>query len=341
MATHPGESASSIQVAGLTVPAGTRQTGFLSALELADGTAVRFPLMVVRGARPGPTLYVGAAIHGDEINGVEIVYRVARTVDPAALAGTLLAVPVQSPLGLQSQHRFPLGLVLKSPLDQMPADMWAAFPGNRAGNSTEILAAVLHDELMMRADVLVDLHTPTTGGRYAPFAFLPPARCGAVARRAEELARAFGADFILDAEQGIYVDDRTPHVVAARRGAVAFGVELGEGGRLEAESVERGVQGLTNLLVALAMLPGRVEPLGRQVVLRMMTALRCSRGGLLHLQAALGSELAAGQRVATVTNPFGEVVEEIVAPHAGPLVRITTFPTVTSGERVAQIGVPR
>jgi predicted deacylase len=330
-----------VEIAGLTVAPGTRQTGFLPAVELADGSAVSFPLIVVAGARPGPTLYVGAAIHGDEINGIEIVYRVARAVDPTALAGTLVAVPVQNPLGLRNQHRFPLGQLLKSPMDQTPPDMWATFPGDRGGNTTERMAAVLHDTVMAHADVLVDLHTPTTGGRYAPFAFLPPARCGAIARRAEDLARAFGADFILDAEQGIYVGAGTPHVVAAGRGAVGFGVELGEGGRLEAEAVERGVRGLTNLLVYLELLPGRLETLGRRTVIRSMTALRCQRGGLLHLHAALGSEIAAGQLVATVTNPFGEVVEAIHAPHAGPLVRITTFPTVASGERVAQVGVLR
>ena len=85
----------------------------------------------------------------------------------------------------------------------------------------------------------------------------------------------------------------------------------------------------------------RAAQFGRQTVLRSMTPVRCRRGGLLHLHAGLGSELAEGQLVATVTNPFGDVVEEIAAPHAGPLVRITTFPTVTSGERVAQIGVLR
>jgi predicted deacylase len=219
--------------------------------------------------------------------------------------------------------------------------MWASFPGNREGNSTELMTAILYEQVVSRAELLLDIHTPTTGGRYAPFAFLPPARFGALARRAEELARAFGADFILDAEQGIYVDERTPHVVAAGRGAVGLGVELGEGGRLEAEPVERGVRGLTNLLRCVGMLPGPVERFGRQTVLRSMTPVRCHRGGLLHLQAELGGELAEGQLIATVTSPFGEVVERVQAPHAGPLVRITTFPTVTSGERVAQIGVPR
>ena len=330
-----------LRIGDVEAAPGTRRTGFVRAIELADGTPVRFPLLVVVGTRPGPILYVGGAVHGDEINGIEIVYRVANGIEPQALAGTLLAVPVQNPLGLRNQHRFPVGQLLKSPMDQTPADMWASFPGNAAGNTTELMAAILHEQVIARADVLLDIHTPTTGGRYAPFAFLPPARCGAVARRAEALAGAFGADFILDAEQGIYVADGTPHVVAAGRGAVGFGVELGEGGRLEAEPVERGVRGLANLLRFLEMLPGPVERFGRQTVIRSMTALRCRRAGLLHLHAALGSELDAGQLLATVTSPFGEVVEEIRAPHAGPLVRITTFPTVTSGERVAQIGVPR
>lgn len=330
-----------LRIGGIEVEPGSRRAGFVRALQLADGSWVEFPLIVLAGARPGSTFYVGAAIHGDEINGIEIVAKVAAGVDPTALAGTILAVPVQNPLGLRSQHRFPLGQLLKSPLDQSPADMWVVFLGNPEGNSTEVMASVLWEQLVSRADVLLDIHTPTTGGRYAPFAFLPPRRFGAVARRAEELARAFGADFILDAEQGMYVADGTPHVVLAARGGVGFGVELGEGGRLEAEPVERGVRGLTNLLRALGMLPGPVETFGRQIVIQRMTPVRCHRGGLLHLEAELGGELAEGQPIATVTDVFGEVVERIRAPHAGPLVRITTFPTVTSGERVAQIGVVR
>jgi predicted deacylase len=93
----PGErSALPLQIGDVEAAPGTRQTGYVRAIELADGSWVAFPLIVVVGARPGPTFYVGAAIHGDEINGIEIVYRVARQLDPRALAGTLLAVPVQT-----------------------------------------------------------------------------------------------------------------------------------------------------------------------------------------------------------------------------------------------------
>ena len=80
---------------------------------------------------------------------------------------------------------------------------------------------------------LIDIHTPTTGGRYAPFAFLPPPDAGAPAEAAEAMAKAFGADYILSTTEGLYVSEQSPHVVMARRGATAMGVELGEGGRLE------------------------------------------------------------------------------------------------------------
>ena len=81
--------------------------------------------------RRGPVFYLGAAFHGDEIAGTQIVGRVASGIDPAALRGTLIAVPVQNPLAFQVQHRFFVGHMLKSPMDQNPADPWAAFPGRR------------------------------------------------------------------------------------------------------------------------------------------------------------------------------------------------------------------
>ena len=108
---------------------------------------------------------------------------------------------------------------------------------------------------MRHADYMIDVHTPTTGGRYAPFAFLPPTRCGDVVDRAEELARAFGADFILANDKGMYVGDKNPHTILAERGVPAFGVEIGEGGRIDDEDVERGLRGLTNVLRHLSMLP--------------------------------------------------------------------------------------
>ncbi|MFQ6028369.1 MAG: succinylglutamate desuccinylase/aspartoacylase family protein, partial [Dehalococcoidia bacterium] len=190
------ETDSDLQIEGLQLQRGQRENTHLRVIELPDGSWVEIPLIVLRGAQPGPTFYVGAAIHGDEINGVEILARFAKEVDLQELRGTILLVPVQNPLAFQVQHRYFVGQLFKSPMDQ-GADPWTSFPGDTAGNIAALISHTLFHRLMQHADYLIDIHTPTTGGRYAPFAFLPPPRCGAIVEECENLAKVFGVDFIL------------------------------------------------------------------------------------------------------------------------------------------------
>ena len=330
-----------LRIEGLELRRGTKERTHIRTLELPDGSWVEVPLVVVRGARPGPVFYMGAAIHGDEINGVEILSTVASGVDVGDLQGTLLVVPVQNPLAFRIQHRYYLGHMIKSPMDQGAADPWSSFPGDPDGNMAGLIAHTLFQRLMEPADYVMDVHTPTTGGRYAPFAFLPPPRCGAVVQESERLAKAFGVDYILAADSGMYVYGTSPHVVAAERGKVALGIELGEGGQLDPEEVQWGVRGVTNVLREVGMLPGDAEPQGRRMVITAMREARARRGGLLHPRVRLNQEVAEGEVLATITNVFGDMVEEVHAPLAGPIVRTVTFPIVSMGERVAQIGVPR
>jgi predicted deacylase len=330
-----------LKIEGLKLDRGKREQLRLPAAELTDGSMVELPLMVIRGQQPGPVCYIGAAFHGDEVAGVEIVGRLSEQIDCAELSGTILVVPVQNPLAFQVQHRFFVGHMLKSPMDQNPADPWASFPGDPNGNLAALIAHTLFDRLMRHADYMIDIHTPTTGGRYAPFAFLPPTRCGDAVTRAEELARAFGADYILANDKGMYVGDKNPHTILAERGVPAFGVEIGEGGRLDEEDVCLGLRGLFNVLKKVGMLPGEPGSFGRQMVIRTMNVIRARRAGIVHLNVRLNDEVADGQVVATITNPFGKVIEEIRANCSGPVVRISTFPTVSSGERVIQLGVGR
>ena len=330
-----------LSIEGLALERGTRSHTRFRAAELADGSWVEIAAMVVRGAEPGPVFYLGAAFHGDEIAGTQIVGRVASGIDPAALRGTLIAVPVQNPLAFQVQHRFFVGHMLKSPMDQNPADPWAAFPGDADGNTASIVAHVIFERMMRHAEYMIDVHTPTTGGRYAPFAFLPPTRCGAVVEQAEALARAFGADYILANDKGMYVGDRNPHTVMGERGVPAFGIEIGEGGRIEGEEVAVGVRGIGNVLRKVGMMEGPVEQSGRNLVIRTMDVIRARRAGVLTLHVGLNDEVSPGQRVATIADPFDRPIEEIVSPRGGPVVRIATHPTVSTGERVVQLGVPR
>jgi len=326
---------------GIELVRGKRSETRLRVLELADATWLELPVIVLRGAKPGPVFYLGAAFHGDEVNGVDIATRFAGEVNLAQLRGTLIVVPAQNPLALQAQHRYFVGHFLKSPLDQSPADPWVSFPGDADGNIAAQIAHTLFDRLMRHARYLIDIHTPTTGGRYAPFAFLPPPDIGAAAEAAEAMAKIFGADFILSTREGLYVSEQSPHVVLARRGATAIGIELGEGGRLERAVSEQGLKGLRNVLRSVGMLPGVIESLGDGRVIRAMHVVRARRGGLVERRVELKDEVREGDILAMITNIFGEQTEVIRAPISGPIVRIATFPIVSAGERVIQIGVPR
>jgi predicted deacylase len=317
---------------------GDRCLNRIPLIELADGTPVALPVVVINGAGDGPTLFVGGGVHGDEIGATAIVQRVIQELDPGELAGRAVCVPVQNPLAFQVHHRLSLQLVQKSPMDQFPGDPWLDFPGDPDGNGGQSIAHRLF-ELMSGADAVVDVHTPTTGGRYVPFIFVPPARVGEGAARSLELARAFRPDFILDATEGVYVEDGRPHVELARRGIPAFGFEVGEGGRAEEACTARGWRGIRNLMIHLGMLdgPGPTEPAPRTVT--SMTPVRARHGGLLTCGASLGAEMHAGEAIGTVASPWGETVDEIASPHAGPLMRLTTFAAVAASDRIAQIGV--
>jgi uncharacterized protein len=327
-----------MRVAGMAVPAGSAVRHSIEVAELADGTQITLPLLLMNGVADGPRLYLGAAIHGDEVTGIAILSQLCAQVPPGRLAGSILCVLVQNPLAFQVEHRIPVGLYLKSPLDQMPIDPWASFPGDAVGNLTERLAATLFS-LITTCQYAIDIHTPTRGGRYVPIAILPHPLLGESFRRAEDLALAFGSGYLMRTQTGMYVADGILCVEATRAGVPAFTFEIGEGGRLEADLVPVGVRCLSNALRFLGMLPGALEPPPETVVMTQFVGLRASSGGLLQTAASLGARVKRGDVLARLYSVYGDERETIRAPLDGTLVRMTTFPSVASGERVATLGV--
>lgn len=324
-------------VAGLVVPPGRIVRTGIELGEQPDGMRGRLPLALVNGARPGATLYVGAGIHGDEANGVAIVGRLLTSLSPRELGGRVLCVPVQNPGAFQVDHRVPVGLYLKTPLDQAPIDPWTAFPGDAAGNITERLAHLLFS-LIRHCDAALDIHTPTRGGRYVPIAILPHPSLPAFAR-ADALGQAFGSGYVMATDQGMYVRDGILCVEATRAGVPCFTFEIGEGGRVEEEATATGLRCVLNVMRHLGMLPGAVEPPDHAVRMRAFVAVRSGRGGLLTTDVPLGARVAAGAILARVHDVFGDLVETIAAPCDGLFVRSTTFSAVASGERVATLGI--
>ena len=326
------------ELAGVRVEPGRARRASLPLLEMPEGTAIQLPLLLVNGAAPGPRLYLGAAIHGDEVNGVEILAGAMAQVDPARLAGSVVCVPVQNPLAFHGDHRIPVGHYLKSPLDQAPIDPWTAFPGSTTGNFAEQLAATLF-ALIRTCDYAIDCHTPTRGGRYPPITILPPVALGEPARRAEALAEMFGAGYVMKTATGFYVRDGILAVEATRAGVPAFTFEIGEGGRLEPDMVAEGIRCVTNAFHGLGMLPGPARPPGQAVRMKEFLGLRASRGGILHTEVALGAPVRQGDVLARTVSVYGDDVEVFRAPADGIFIRSTTLSTVTTGERVVTLGI--
>ena len=330
--------AQEIHVAGLSVPAGRAVRHRIEVAELADGSQISLPLLLINGASDGPRLYLGAAIHGDETSGIAILSQVCAQVQPSRLAGSILCVLVQNPLAFQAEHRIPVGLYLKSPLDQMPIDPWVSFPGDAEGNITERLAATLFS-LITTCQYAIDIHTPTRGGRYVPITILPHPSLGEAFRRTEELALAFGAGYLMKTQTGMYVADGILCVEATRAGVPAFTFEIGEGGRLEPDLIPIGVRCIFNALRFLGMFPGALEPPPETVVMTQFVGLRASKGGLLYTAASLGARVKRGDVLARIYSVYGDEREVIRAPLDGTFVRMTTFPSVSAGERVVTLGV--
>jgi len=325
------------KIAGVVVPSGTRARATLALTELPDGTRVQLPVALVHGGRPGLTFYLGAAIHGDEANGVAIVNRVLASTDATVLSGRLICVPVQNPLAFQVDHRVPVGLYLKSPLDQAPMDPWTTFPGDPAGTITERLSHVLFS-LMQGADAAIDVHTPTRGGRYVPITILPPPSLPAFAR-ADALGQAFGSGWIMATDHGMYVRDGILCVEATRAGIPCFTFEIGEGGRIDEEATEIGARCILNAMRHLGMLPATTGTPIRGVRMSAFLGLRASRGGLLTTDVALGVRVGKGATLGRIHDVYGDLVETITAPRDGYFVRSTTFAAVAAGERVATLGL--
>jgi uncharacterized protein len=322
-----------------TIGPGHRAIVALPVTELSDGTAIQLPVVVLNGAKRGPRLYLGAAIHGDEANGVAIIADVLRDLDPATLKGTIIAVPVQHPLAFHADHRIPVSQFMKSPLDLAPIDAWTCFPGDPHGNPSQRLAAKLFDLIRM-CDFALDIHTPTRGGRYVPISILPGrVALGDTFLRARWLAEQCASGYIVEAESGMYVSRGICCVEATAAGIPSFTFEIGEGGRLEPDMIAEGARCIRNGLIGLGMIAGTRVLASVDYGLRDFLGLRAQRGGLLFTLARLGEIVEKDQPLARIVNIHGDQLELFRAPLRSVFVRATTLSTVSTGERVATLGL--
>lgn len=269
---------------------------------LANGHRLELAVHEVRGAEAGPTLGITAAIHGDEPLGVEVVRRVLADLDPAAMRGTVVAMPVVNPYAYQSNTR-------NTPLDM--SNLNRVFPGDPDGMLSEQLAHVVCTEFLPRCDYLVDLHS---GGTHPCVDYVY------IHDEGSELSYAFGQELLY---RGTSYPGSLGQV-ARDRGIPCVVSELGGGQHRDDYFIERGHRGIKNVMRSLGMIEGAVERPPRQLVMSELANIRPHQGGMLVSELTveqLGSTIPQGTVLGKVVSPYTfQTLEVIEAPFEPSLV---------------------
>jgi predicted deacylase len=306
-------------ISGIQVAPGETREIYLKVSESFLANTIQIPVTVIRGSKPGPTAFVIAAVHGDEINGVDIVRRLIFDIDHENLSGTLIAVPVVNIPGFLTQTRY------------LPyhRDLNRFFPGKRKGNNAERFAERIFNEIIVKCDFGIDLHTAADGRLN-----LPHVRGDMGHPRARKLARAFGATVLVD-QKGTRGTLRRE---ATEAGVPTILFEAGETGRFSNKISLIGLKGVLNVLSEMKMWPAhKQERPPFQIIVKSSDWVRTDKGGILDLSTRPGDLVYKGDLMGTILNPFGKTVTQIRAPETGIVIGVTTAPLSIPGTGIAHI----
>jgi hypothetical protein len=308
-------------IAGTEVKAGTRQTVEVPVARLYTHTPLHLPVEVVHGRRDGPVLMVCGAIHGDEINGVEIIRRVLKNSALRHLRGTLVAVPIVNVFGFVQRTRY------------LPdrRDLNRCFPGTESGSLGGRIAYLLRTQIMENVSHIIDLHT----GAIHRFN-LPQIRAELTNPETIRMAEAFGAPIIINAS----LREGSLRAYADSQDIPVITFEGGEALRFDEVVISSGVKGVIRVMRALEMIPARKGPVAPRT--RSETAansqwVRTDTDGILRPVASLGQKVRKGQKLAMVADPFGESENAVLSPCSGIVICVNNLPLVNEGEAIYHI----
>lgn len=303
--------------------------GMLQVGYLPEGYPHEIPVVIVRGHEDGPVVWLHGCVHGNEYCGAFIIHRFLRSLDPATLRGTVVALPILNITGFQRNQRM-------SPFEGYNGgDLNRCFPGKPDGTLTEQLAYHIYQPLQEYANYFVDMHTAFTADtRWALFA--PPD--GEVGKKAEGMARAFGFANTLPTPLDILGGSAL--IAAAKQGIPGLIAEAGGiGGNFSQETVEDGAKRLLNVLRQLNMLSGPVADHSKMTYFSNFAWVNATRGGLFRPAVKCGQKISQGDVVGRYYDVHGELVEESKSPFAGIVLAIAAGPVMPNGEILVHVGL--
>jgi predicted deacylase len=309
-----------IHINGVDIKPGNNAQVSLNWYQLPTKTVIEIPVYVFRSKNPGPTLLILAGMHGDEINGIEIVRRLITRDDvKKPLCGSIIAIPVINIIAFLSGSRdLPDG-----------RDLNRCFPGKKSGSLGSRIAYDLMNEIIPQIDFGIDFHT---GG--AKINNYPQLRCVFNNKINLELGKKFSPTLILNAP----FRDNTLRKEAAKKGKSILVFEGGESSRFDYLSINEGMNGCIRLMKHLKMINIDL-PKNPTVLLDRSTWIRARTSGLFHTSKTNGAHILKGEIIGMICDPYGEHQEKLVAHHDGYIIGINNQPVINQGDALMNIGI--
>ena len=303
------------ELAGVTVQPGTQETIEIPLAAMVTHDETKMTVHVIHGKKPGPCLFVSAAIHGDEINGVEIIRRLVKLKQIKSISGTLIAIPIVNVHGFVTYSRYlPDG-----------RDLNRCFPGSKKGSLAGRMANTFFKEIVQKCSHGIDLHT---GARHREN--LPQIRADMSIQEVKELALSFGVPAILDSK----IRDGSLRGAGGDAGINILLYEAGEALRFDEVSIRAGVRGILNVMSALKMRPPKKKPKAEKIaIISSNTAwVRAPYSGVLRVLVPMGGKAEKGCVLGVISDPLGQSEYEVLAPADGVVIGRTNLPLAHEGD---------
>lgn len=304
---------------GEPIPKGESRDVMLSIGESYSGMNVQIPLQICRAQEEGPVVFVTAALHGDELNGTGAVRQLILDEDFELTRGAIILVPVLNLLGFDRHSRY------------LPdrRDLNRSFPGSAEGSLAGRMARTIFDEIVMRSDYGIDLHTASV--RRTNY---PNVRGDLRDPSVERIAKAFGCEVLINAKG----PKGSLRREACQAGCPTIVMEGGEVWKVEPRIAESATRGVKNVLRELEMLEGEIESPPYQVKIEKSDWIRANHGGFLQFHVVPGEIVEKDQPLASNTTLLGRERSVLYAPYNGVVIGMTTLPAVSPGEPICHLG---
>jgi uncharacterized protein len=329
--TSPAAGAAEVTVGTAVAHVGERATGVIPVPAGVDAPT-NIPVIIINGAKPGPKLALVAGSHGTEYASIVALEKLAQSIHPSALSGTLIIVPL---VNLASFSQKVLHL---NPIDGK--NMNRMYPGNPDGTQTERASWAIGRQVVEPSDYLIDLHGGDLDENLRRYSYWPQTGNEKLDATSRGMVMAFGLDHIvIQKSQGPEAPGATPiSRFATDLGKPTVIAEAGHAGTTDAEDVDVLVQGAENVMRHLKMLAGEVRPVEHPVWIGQITTVRSDQDGIFYPLVVPEGYVQQGMRIGYTTDYFGNKLADVITPVSGVVVYVCSVPSMKKGDTAAYIG---